>query len=99
MRIIFEWDRRKAQTNRQKHQVSFEEASSIFLAPFVFTSFDEDHSEQEDRLISIGVSEAGRLLLVIHSQWYEAPDITVIRIISSRKATGGERQRYDRQAE
>jgi uncharacterized DUF497 family protein len=99
MKIIFDWDRRKAHINRQKHQVSFEEASSVFFDPFVFTSRDEEHSDQEERFISVGTSQAGRLLVVIHTQWYEAPDTTAIRIISSRRATGGERQRYDRQAE
>ena len=99
MKIVFDWDRRKAQINRQKHKVSFEEASSIFFDTFVFTSRDENHSDQEERFISVGMSQAGRLLVVIHTQWYEAPDTTVIRIISSRKATTGERRRYDRQAE
>ena len=99
MRIVFDWDRHKAQINQQKHKISFEEASSIFLDSFVFTSRDEDHSEHEERLISVGLSQSGRLLVVIHTQWYEAPDTAVIRIISSRRATGGERQRYDRQTE
>jgi len=99
MKIVFDWNRRKAHINRQKHKVSFEEASGIFIDPFVFTSRDEHHSDQEERLLSVGVSQSGRLLVVIHTQWYEAPDTTVIRIISSRKATEGERKRYDKQAE
>lgn len=84
MRIIFDWDRRKAQIKRQKHKVSFEEASGIFVDPSIFTGHDEDHSDQEERFISVGISRAGRLLVVIHTQWYEAPDAIVIRIISSR---------------
>lgn len=97
MRVIFDWDRRKAQSNRQKHKVSFEEASSTFLDPFVLTSRDEEHSTQEDRLIGVGLSERGRVLIVVYLEWYDTPDTLVIRIISSRKATVAERQAYDEQ--
>jgi uncharacterized DUF497 family protein len=44
MKIVFEWDRHKAQTNRHKHKVGFEEAQSVFLDPFLVTVRDEEHS-------------------------------------------------------
>jgi hypothetical protein len=59
----FEWDRRKAQQNLRKHRVSFDEAVTIFYDPLSATVDDPDHSVGEHRLITIGYSSRGRLLL------------------------------------
>ena len=86
----FEWDSAKAAKNFRKHRVLFEEASSVFYDPLAVTGADPDHSEAEDRLITFGVSSAGRLLVVSHTERGEA-----IRIISARRATRRERRIYE----
>lgn len=94
MNLIFEWDRRKARTNAQKHGVSFEEAKTIFNDPLLLTYPDDLHSEIEARYISLGYSSQARLVLVVHTE--QAADMEIrIRIISSRKATRKERQYYE----
>lgn len=86
----FEWDSGKAAKNLRKHQVSFEEAVSVFYDPLAATGADPDHSEEETRFVSFGMSSAGRLLIVCHAERGEA-----IRIISARCATQSERRIYE----
>jgi uncharacterized DUF497 family protein len=86
----FEWDTRKAAANLRKHGVSFHEAASAFLDPLSATGNDPDHSLEESRFVTFGVSSAGRLLVVAHVEQDE-----VIRIISAREATRGERHIYE----
>ena len=86
----FSWDPRKAATNAKKHGLTFEEAATVFGDPLTLTAFDPDHSEIEDRFITIGRSTVGRLLVVVH-----ADDGLTVRIISSRKATRREREDYE----
>lgn len=88
--MVFEWDERKAQTNRRKHGVSFNEAATVFADRLSLTGDDPDHSIEEDRLITFGVSEAGRLLVVAHTERAGR-----IRIISARIATRSERKLYE----
>jgi uncharacterized DUF497 family protein len=95
MKIIFEWDARKARINLEKHRVSFDEACTIFHDPLLVTFSDEFHSETDDRFISIGMSERERILLVVHTELDERDDQISIRIISSRKATLSERKIYE----
>ena len=89
----FEWDPGKARDNRMKHAVSFDEAATVFKDSKALSIFDSDHSEVEDRWITLGISEKGRLLVVIHTFREENTDV-VIRIISSRKATKHEIAAY-----
>lgn len=63
----FEWDDEKAQGNLKKHGISFEEAATIFNDPRIATISDPDHSEDEERYVSIGMSVIMRLLSVIHT--------------------------------
>lgn len=63
----FEWDERKAASNLKKHRVSFSEASTVFNDPWFITFLDEEHSIDEDRYITIGLSSRNRLLLVAHT--------------------------------
>ena len=60
----FTWDPIKADTNRQKHGVDFDEAATVFGDPLAGTFPDFDHSIGESRLITVGVSCAERLLVV-----------------------------------
>ena len=62
--MTYEWDPAKAAANVRKHGVSFEEAASVFLDPAALTFTDPDHSEEEDRSITIGRSARGRVLFV-----------------------------------
>jgi uncharacterized DUF497 family protein len=95
MRLIFEWDENKARHNRRKHKVDFAEAKTVFNDPFLITFPDEYYSGSEDRLISIGMSTASRILLVVHIEQWKQNDLTVVRIISARKATASERRVYE----
>lgn len=87
----FEWDAEKAQANLRKHRVSFDEAITVFDDPFVATIADPDHSLDEDRYLSIGLSYRGSYLVVSYT---DRGNYT--RIISCRKATALERKSYDR---
>ena len=87
--LQFEWDPNKAARNVEKHHVSFDEAATVFDDPAFITVIDEEHSADEDRYITIGRSQRGRLLLVAHTD-HEGR----IRIISARKATRRERKFY-----
>ena len=87
----FEWDDEKAGSNLKKHGISFEEGATIFNDPRIATIFDPDHSEGEERYVSIGVSVQGRLLVVVHAEREER-----IRLISCRKATKAERKIYEK---
>jgi len=95
MRLIFEWDDEKAQKNHRKHRVGFEEAKTIFSDPVLISFPDEYHSEDEQRLISVGASSQNRILLVVHTEILESSDTVVVRIISGRKATASERRVYE----
>lgn len=86
----FEWNPAKAANNLRKHGVSFEEASSVFYDPLAATGADPDHSLDEERFVTFGLSSAGRLLVVAHIERGEA-----IRIISARIATPSERKIYE----
>jgi uncharacterized DUF497 family protein len=86
----FEWDRDKAVRNHKKHGVSFEEAVTVFYDPLSATFGDPDHSAVEERLITVGYSAQGRLLVVCHTE-----RLGVVRIISARGATAGERRRHE----
>ena len=86
----FEWDDEKAKSNLKKHGVSFEEGATIFNDPKIATIADPDHSENEERFVSIGISVIKRLLTVIHTYRTER-----IRLISARKATKAEKKNYE----
>ena len=94
MGFFFEWDPNKAHTNKHNHGVTFEEASTVFGDTLSLTIYDEEHSEDEDRLIIIGMSVQHRLLVVVHTDRGDT-----LRIISARRATAQERKTYERNAE
>ncbi len=86
----FEWAPDKARSNLRKHRVSFEEAATALKDPMAATGRDPDHSVGEERFITFGVSERGRLLVVAHTEEDET-----LRIISARLASKGERKIYE----
>lgn len=91
----FEWDENKNQINQKKHGVSFEEAKTVFFDEMALLEYDELHSENEDRFRIPGCSSVGNILLVVHC----IRDESIIRIISSRKATVSEKNGYERSRE
>jgi hypothetical protein len=95
MKLIFEWNENKTKANLRNHKVSFDEAKTIFNDPNIITFPDELHSQDEERLISIGFSTNNRLLLVVHTEQFEIEDAIIIRIISCRKPTALERKIYE----
>jgi uncharacterized DUF497 family protein len=89
--IRFEWDDRKSKANKRKHKVSFEEAQTVFLDENATRFFDPDHSDDEDRFLMLGMSFTLRVLVVCHCY---RQDVSVIRIISARKADKQEQSDY-----
>ncbi|MBI1748049.1 MAG: BrnT family toxin [Acidobacteria bacterium] len=92
----FEWDPSKAQGNLKKHGIACERAASVFLDPEALSEFDEEHSQEEDRWITLGVDRAGTLLVVCHAYREETETSGRIRLISARKATKNEAKQYER---
>jgi uncharacterized DUF497 family protein len=92
MALTFEWDEAKDLSNQRKHGVSFEEAKSVFNDPRSITIADEQHSDEEDRYIDIGISSRGRLIVVSYTERGQN-----IRIISCRKATKSEQKTYEQE--
>jgi uncharacterized DUF497 family protein len=90
MAMEFVWNPNKAAENLRKHGISFLEAGTVFDDPFAVTYDDPDHSEQEDRVITYGLSRQNRLLIVSHTLREEKT-----RIISARQATRRERSLYE----
>jgi uncharacterized DUF497 family protein len=90
--IEFEWDSSKAISNKKKHNVSFEEAQSVFYDDFAVQFYDEENSEIADRFLMLGLSNESKLLLVCHCEKEEG---NIIRIISARKATKNESKLYE----
>jgi uncharacterized protein len=89
--VRFEWNALKAAANVRKHGISFNEAASVFFDPLSATGEDPDHSIEERRFVTFGMSSSGRLLVVSHMDRGDA-----IRIITARLATRGERNIYEK---
>ncbi|MGI8554888.1 MAG: BrnT family toxin [Pyrinomonadaceae bacterium] len=84
------WDDIKNKANIKKHKVSFEDAATIFFDSLAVTVSDNEHSFYEFRFVTIGENEAGKLLVVFHTETK-----TEIGIISARKPTRTERKDYE----
>ncbi len=89
--LVFEWDNTKAKKNLEKHRVAFEEAQSVFFDDNAVQFWDENHSDNEQRFLMLGMSNKIRILLVVHCF---KEDESTIRIISARKATKKEKVEY-----
>jgi len=88
--VRFSWDDAKNATNKRKHGVSFEDAAQLLITDHHLVIFDEEHSEHEDRFISIGPIARGIVLVV----WTER-DQDEVRIISARWATATEKALFN----
>jgi uncharacterized DUF497 family protein len=90
MPIKFDWEKRKAQDNLRKHRIDFNEASTVFADTLSITIPDPDHSDDEERWVTMGLSNRHRLLVVVHTEEDET-----IRIISARRVDRLERRKYE----
>jgi uncharacterized protein len=88
--LEFVWDGAKAAANVAKHGVDFEDAATAFDDPLSITIPDPDHSRGEERFLLIGLSKAGRLLVIAHTERGHE-----IRLINARAAMRRERQKYE----
>ena len=86
----FVWDEEKYDINLQKHNITFEEASTVFEDDDMIYKMDVKHSRNEVRYKIIGMSDNPRLLVVCHC----IRNGNTIRIISARKANKTEAQEY-----
>lgn len=89
--LKFEWDPEKARSNERKHNVSFEEALTVFRDTRALHAYDGDHSWNEDRFIIIGMSKWERVLMVV----YVERSFMTMRLISARPASLRERNAYE----
>ena len=90
MSIKFDWDPGKARRNLRKHGIGFNEASTVFADTLSITIPDPDHSENEERWVTMGLSNSQRLLVVVYTEEEET-----IRLISARTADRLERRKYE----
>ncbi len=90
--LSFDWDPRKAARNFKDHGVSFEEAQSVFYDDYAVQFFDEEHSDNKERFVLLGMSLRQRVLVVCHCE--RGDDGEVIRLVSARRATKRESSYY-----
>jgi uncharacterized protein len=90
----FDWDINKAMANWRKHGMSFEAAATVFRDPLALSRYDAEHSQSEERWITLGKAETGQLVVVVHT-FEELPDGALVRIISARYSTARERRQYE----
>ena len=86
-----QWDKKKAAGNLAKHNVSFDEAKTVFDDPFYVDFYDPDHSYDEHRYLIVGESNQGRLLIVSYTERGDTA-----RLISAREVTAAERKAYEK---
>ncbi len=91
--MLIVWDQEKNQSNQKKHKVSFELASLVFEDPFHLSILDRIENGEE-RWQTLGMVGSMVVLLVAHT-FVEREDEEIVRIVSARKATRKERQRYE----
>jgi uncharacterized DUF497 family protein len=91
----FEWNNKKAATNKVKHKISFQEAATVFKDRNALSIYDKEHSYQEDRWITLGLSNNGKLIVVSHTFLEIDKETNLIRVISARKATKKEIEQYN----
>ena len=92
----FEWDPAKADRNAKDHGVTFEQAATVFLDAMLLSQLDQEHSDEEERWVSLGMDKAARLLVVCHTYREITENGARIRIFSARKATRHEIRDYER---
>ena len=95
MRYDFEWDTGKAKSNVRKHKINFERATTVFRDPNILSIPDEEHSKSEERWLTMGLDENGKLLVISHTFKEFDAAVYKIRIISARKVTKSEEIQYE----
>lgn len=95
MRYTFEWDPIKAKRNLRKHRISFERAAEVFLDPRAISTFDEEHSEVEERWVTLGKDRSASVVVLIHTFLEISAAECKIRIISARRANRREARQYE----
>ena len=91
----FQWDPVKAAANLANHSVSFEQAASVFLDPLALTIFDDEHTDVEERWVTLGRSASGTPLAVVHTIIFTGANSANVRIISARRPTRAEMRDYE----
>ena len=94
MKYIFEWDPHKAKTNHKKHHIAFETATTVFKDEHAISIYDDEHSNDEERWITLGMDALTRVLVVVHLYFKIENNTCTIRIISARKAVAKEIDTY-----
>jgi uncharacterized protein len=94
LRYEFDWDASKELTNVRKHRLSFHQAATVFRDPDQLSIYDDEHSDDEERWITLGLDNAGVLRVVVHTFALLAGNRCRIRIISARRATRAEETQY-----
>ena len=90
----FEWDPLKAHANFRKHGITFERAATVFMDSRALSLLDEEHSQNEERWVTLGLDQTGILILVCHTHLKEQERGAHVRIISARKASKNETRQY-----
>lgn len=94
-RLNLEWDPDKAKQNLRKHGVTFGQGATVLLDPVAVNLYDEEHSREEDRWITLGRSSRGDILVIVHTFDEQSDGNIAVRMISARQATKREKQRYE----
>ena len=89
----FVWDPEKDEINVRKHYISFTQSCYVFSDPYSLTLFDESHSEHEGRWVTLGQIQDETIVVVVHT-FRDLENDEVVRIVSARRATRRERQKY-----
>ena len=93
--LNLEWDPDKAKKNLRKHGVTFGQGATVLLDPGAINLYDEEHSREEDRWITLGRSSRGDILVIVHTFDEQSDGNIAVRMISARPATKREMQRYE----
>jgi uncharacterized protein len=91
----FDWNASKARANLRKHKVAFKLATSVFNDPLAVTIYDEEHSDDEERWVTLGRAQNGQVLVVIHTSEEVSATELHIRMISARLAEREEVRDYE----
>lgn len=91
----FEWDPAKAASNARKHGVTFDDAATVFQDEFMRSISDDEHSDWEQRWITLGRARSGQLLVVVHTYREVGDGGITVRIISARAATSSEQRDFE----
>jgi uncharacterized DUF497 family protein len=92
--VNFDWDDRKAESNRRKHGITFERAAEAFRDP-LHDTIDDEFAIGEHRFKTIGLVRGIGLVIVIHTVENEGEPTELIRIISARQAGRREQKAYE----